>query len=467
MKSGEESFKRRSLSSAVLPVSPTRSLARSKTLSSFSLKRARSSVNEEYAMHVAKLRQQIKVTTYKSWLMHPVDSKFLPWWDFTTTLALLYTAVITPWETAFITVDETLNPWGEGWFLINRLVDLIFLVDMILQFFIMYPLEQKSATAQIVYVSNRWTIALNYFRGWFVLDFLTMVPSVIGMSSSLTGYSDYLARTNKSVVVVVSLDDDIQTKNLMMLRVLRAVRMIKLVRLIRASKIYERWQARVSLSFAALQIIKCVLGIFLVAHCTSGRAGRASSRRAGSNADRTRPLSTLLPICIHSCSHYALMRLGRVAIPLTLTSAGVVGGWGSCGLRRVCVHHRTPDDSAHVRPGDVARAVWLLRRGRPEAHRGKVHRGARRHHNLVPGVHHVGDAPHHRERPRRVPLPFLCGGERGDLLPAARVRADVDGHPRRILRHRHQLQPRGHPLPADQCVTDRGTSRTTHLPPPP
>ena len=41
-------------------------------------------------------------------------------------------------------------------------------------------------------------------------------------------------------------------------RIALAVRMIKLVRLIRASKIYERWQARVSLSFAALQIIKCV-----------------------------------------------------------------------------------------------------------------------------------------------------------------------------------------------------------------
>lgn len=151
-------------------------------------------------------------------------------------------------------MDETVNPWGEGWFLINRLVDLIFLVDMILQFFIMFPLEQKSATAQIVYVSNRWTIALNYFHGWFVLDFLTMVPSVIGMSSSLTGYSDYLARTNKSVVVVVSLDDDIQTKNLMMLRVLRAVRMVKLVRLVRASKIYERWQSRISISHAQLMV---------------------------------------------------------------------------------------------------------------------------------------------------------------------------------------------------------------------
>ena len=93
------------------------------------------------------------------------------------------------------------------------------------------------------------------------------------MWSTLSSYSEYQAKVaavgNASKVIIATgpAEDD-PSKNLMMLRVLRAVRMVKLVRLVRASKIYERWQARVSLSFAALTVIKCVGGIFLVTHCT-------------------------------------------------------------------------------------------------------------------------------------------------------------------------------------------------------
>lgn len=111
-------------------------------------------------------------------------------------------------------------------------------------------------------------------------QFLTMIPSAIGMYSTLTSFEAYQAKVeaaeNASLVVVATgpAEDD-AAKNLMMLRVLRAVRMVKLVRLVRASKIYERWQARVSLSFATLTVIKCVGGIFLVTHCA-----RPSSRAA-------------------------------------------------------------------------------------------------------------------------------------------------------------------------------------------
>ena len=38
------------------------------------------------------------------------------------------------------------------------------------------------------------------------------------------------------------------------------------MRLVRASKIYVRWQSRISLSFATLMLIKCVVAIILSAH---------------------------------------------------------------------------------------------------------------------------------------------------------------------------------------------------------
>ena len=48
-------------------------------------------------------------------------------------LALVFTAVVTPVEVAFIAPPETAD---EPLFIINRLVDLAFLIDLVLQFFI-------------------------------------------------------------------------------------------------------------------------------------------------------------------------------------------------------------------------------------------------------------------------------------------------------------------------------------------
>ena len=50
----------------------------------------------------------------------------------------LYTATLTPFETAF--VPPVLGPgaWGDVWFLLNRLLDIIFLFDLNMQFFIAY-----------------------------------------------------------------------------------------------------------------------------------------------------------------------------------------------------------------------------------------------------------------------------------------------------------------------------------------
>ena len=104
-----------------------------------------------------QLKEHAKLL-YKFALIHPTESKLLPWWDAVATFALIFTALVTPWETAFVTANVQINPWGEPWFLINRVVDIIFLADMIFQFFIMFPMEQRSATSQILYVTNRWEI---------------------------------------------------------------------------------------------------------------------------------------------------------------------------------------------------------------------------------------------------------------------------------------------------------------------
>lgn len=51
-------------------------------------------------------------------------------WDVLVVVLLTYTATITPFEVAFL--ETKLN----GWFVIARFVDICFVIDMVLQFFL-------------------------------------------------------------------------------------------------------------------------------------------------------------------------------------------------------------------------------------------------------------------------------------------------------------------------------------------
>ena len=61
-------------------------------------------------------------------VIDPRKSKWLPYWDGTTFTALIFTAILTPYEVAF------LPPGIPGWFVINRLVDLIFIIGALLRY---------------------------------------------------------------------------------------------------------------------------------------------------------------------------------------------------------------------------------------------------------------------------------------------------------------------------------------------
>ena len=69
------------------------------------------------------------------YLIDPRKSKFIGYWDVVTGLALVFTALVTPWEVAFA---EPPKKFIESMFLFNRFVDSIFLVDMVLQFLLIY-----------------------------------------------------------------------------------------------------------------------------------------------------------------------------------------------------------------------------------------------------------------------------------------------------------------------------------------
>jgi potassium voltage-gated channel Eag-related subfamily H protein 7 len=137
-------------------------------------------------------------------------------------------------------------------YLWNRFIDLIFLLDMILQFNLVTPTQSKHGRELL---KNRRAIARKYIRGWFLIDLISILPF-----DSVGCFFD---------------NDTVAT--LRILRVLRLIRMLKLLRLLRASRILARLAATVSLPTSAIVILKAVATLTMGAHwmaCVWGLIGR-------------------------------------------------------------------------------------------------------------------------------------------------------------------------------------------------
>ena len=147
------------------------------------------------------------------WLIDPRTSKRLPYWDGTSAFALLFTALVTPYEVAFLPSDLVYL------FAINRCVDCIFVVDVVVQFFLAFPFDSSDEGGSR-WVTDLPSIRRHYLRGWFAVDVLA------------TGVSIF------DIISFVSNNDSFS--RLKALRVLRVLRLVKLLRLLRGARASTR-----------------------------------------------------------------------------------------------------------------------------------------------------------------------------------------------------------------------------------
>ena len=169
---------------------------------------------------ISKIVAQEKKSRY---LLHPEKNRYLGRWDMIASVALFYTALVTPFETAFL--PGTLGPraWIDPWYVINRVLDVIFFTDMVLQFFVAYP--TGNSYGGFVWVEDHKLIAINYLKTWFVLDAGTVfLPGGFDIYLSTMDVTDAEAGSSAA-------------SSMSVLRVLRALRIVKLVRLVKASRL--------------------------------------------------------------------------------------------------------------------------------------------------------------------------------------------------------------------------------------
>jgi potassium voltage-gated channel Eag-related subfamily H protein 7 len=190
------------------------------------------------------------------WYIIRPTSLFMSCWDAVTSIALIITALATPFEVAFLDNDGV-----DALFLMNRIIDVIFIVDMALAFFLMYRIETGGGEADSS--GTQWEhrlkyIARHYLKGWFSIDVVSIVPSLFDILPLVPG--NLLSRTEGCSNAAS------QTQSLKVMRVVRAARLIKLVRLMRGSRLLKRWRTRISMSFAQISIISLTFELFMSSH---------------------------------------------------------------------------------------------------------------------------------------------------------------------------------------------------------
>ena len=128
-----------------------------------------SGLGDEEAGGASAWQQISRVNTeaaryHKRCIVDPRSSNLLPFWDLVTGLALTFTATATPYEVAYLPVRV------DGLFWVNRTVDVIFCIDLVLNFFLAFPTEAHSSQLGAHWVEDRRLIVRHYLTGWFSLD---------------------------------------------------------------------------------------------------------------------------------------------------------------------------------------------------------------------------------------------------------------------------------------------------------
>jgi hypothetical protein len=183
-----------------------------------------------HVLDTKKLLEQDEAINNRLWFIIDPRTKKMAYWDLVTALALIWTAIATPVEVAFLESPTTAL---DALFIINRMIDLVFVGDMVLQFCLMFRTKATTgATVEAPWETRPSRIAANYMKGWFALDMLSIFPSAFDIPPVIPGSG---MASGGSVRV---------------LRVVRVARLIKLVRLVRSSRMFSRWQTSISLSSA-------------------------------------------------------------------------------------------------------------------------------------------------------------------------------------------------------------------------
>ena len=158
-------------------------------------------------------------------------------------LLLIFTAIVTPWEVAF------LEPAWNFLYGLNRVVDFGFTVDLFCQFFTPFYSDDDMG-----FVVSHARIAKHYLTGWFIIDFTSILPF------------DTVSMVVEDQARATGAAGGDQLGMLRILRVIRLARLAKLLKVLKASAVFKRWESRIGMQYSTMTLIKWFVFILMLCH---------------------------------------------------------------------------------------------------------------------------------------------------------------------------------------------------------
>ena len=194
-------------------------------------------------------KQAIRNATTGGWAIDPNASEWTAYWDLMMMALLTVVLFLTPYEVAF------LAPSVGVLFVINRVLDLIFFCDMVIQFFLAY---QSGPEQGSTWVKSLPMIRKRYMKGWFAVDLLSVLPFWI-FGTLINSEEDDGAGADQSGGGGAE----------SLLRVVRSVRLLRLIKLgkvLGMSRILKRYEAHMDVTYARISLIKILCIIVAWSH---------------------------------------------------------------------------------------------------------------------------------------------------------------------------------------------------------
>lgn len=210
----------------------------------------RSMLKSKAVSNMAHKIRQVRRASRARRVIDPRTSRTLPIWDATVTVALLYTALITPYEVSFLRNDST--PDMHFW--MNTVLTLVFAIDLVLQFFLMYY-ANATPTRPARWIDDRRLIAHRYLCSWFAVDAISVGAGAFDFVSVCFDTAEACANR-----------PDINLDQFRLFMALRVLRLTKLLRLLKASRMLRRLETHVTIYYAWLEITKAVVQTLFIAH---------------------------------------------------------------------------------------------------------------------------------------------------------------------------------------------------------
>ena len=177
--------------------------------------------------------QRLAEMRITGFFIDPRTSRWSGKWDLLMIACLFFTAVVTPVEIVFL--DE--GAQVTALWMVNRIIDFCFCIDLILSFFLAF---QRPASWGGYFVVNQRSIAWHYLSGWFIIDFVSVLPIWLVTLDYGNPWAYSLASSliDANASSSVSAGEDVSIATLP--RIVRLMRLVKLARVLKASRVLQR-----------------------------------------------------------------------------------------------------------------------------------------------------------------------------------------------------------------------------------